>query len=164
MTEEPRFLGAPIYSLQTMLRQISSENQAVLPLIPDGFYGPNTYASVRSLQQYAGLPITGNTDSTTWQAIIREYNAQLPGSGLQYHPGDPSPIFPSDLHILQATLLAVSKQYTGNDTPQVTGELDMKTKETLRWIQQVSGLEASGMPDIRTQNALNGIFHNSLIK
>ena len=51
MREPEYYLGRPVRSLQTMLRQIADTDSRVLPVIPDGHYGKSTYASVRSFQE-----------------------------------------------------------------------------------------------------------------
>ena len=70
MREPEFYLGKPVRSLQTMLRHISEEDTRILPLIPDGVFGGNTYASVRSFQQTYQLPDTGAVDSSTWNSIV----------------------------------------------------------------------------------------------
>lgn len=159
MKETERFLGSPVYSLQTMLRMLSFENAQILPLIPDGIYGPNTYASVRSFQQYYDLPPTGITDYLTWQTIVREFDHLL----LFEQPYDRTEVS-SDPYIIQAKLLSLGKRYGNFTLPKITGEIDSPTTSALRQIQNIAGLKMTGVNDAHTQLALNGIYLNSLIK
>ena len=91
MREPEYFLGKPVQSLQTMLRHIADADPRVLPLIPDGYYGPNTYASVLSFQQAYGLPETGQVDPETWDRIVAVHDMVFPNRV----PPVTSPIWPA---------------------------------------------------------------------
>ena len=41
------------------------------PLTADGSYGASTVAAVRDFQTKSGLPVTGQVDTATWQALLR---------------------------------------------------------------------------------------------
>lgn len=65
--------GAPVRSLQTMLRQISELDTSIPAVVPDGIYGRDTLAAVSAFQRTRGLPVTGVADLTTWEAIVEAY-------------------------------------------------------------------------------------------
>ncbi|MBQ7792411.1 MAG: peptidoglycan-binding protein, partial [Clostridia bacterium] len=67
------FLGQPIRSVQTYLREIGNKYSEMPNIIPDGIYGPETEASVRWFQEFVGLPVTGIVDKRTWDTILEEY-------------------------------------------------------------------------------------------
>ncbi len=46
------------------------ETQAFLGVTPDGIVGPRTEAAIRSLQSRAGLPVTGDVDYATMNALV----------------------------------------------------------------------------------------------
>ncbi len=139
------YLGNPIRSLQTMLRHLSDDDPRILPLIPDGFYGPNTHSSVRSFQEVYGLPVTGRTDHDTWPAIANAYGL-LPARE------------PLHVSLAQAQLAALARHYPAVTAPQTHGVLDTHTKNGLRWVQKAAGLPETGGWDHRTRYALEGLF------
>ena len=53
------FVDQPIRALQTMLRTIASIEPGQINVMPDGIYGPQTSAAVRSFQRRQGLTPTG---------------------------------------------------------------------------------------------------------
>ena len=67
------FIAQPVRSLQTMLRVIAQEDGRQPSLIPDGIYGNQTMQAVTAFQRNNGLPATGVTDQTTWEAIVSVY-------------------------------------------------------------------------------------------
>ena len=72
------YVGQPIRSLQTMLRTLAHADETLLKLVPDGIYGPNTVQAVREFQRQNGLPVTGETDNTTWNKLVAIYTVQSP--------------------------------------------------------------------------------------
>ena len=77
MTAE-QYVGQPIRSLQTMLRTIAHAGETLVRLVPDGIYGPNTVQAVREFQRQQELPVTGETDNTTWDRIVAVYTRKSP--------------------------------------------------------------------------------------
>ena len=154
-----------VRNLQIMLRTISDGDSRVLPLIPDGIYGANTHASVRSFQEAFGLPVTGEADYATWTAVATAYTRILPEwsmpvtkpiwfPGQTIQPGD----YSDHLHLAQAMLVVLSKYYGELSPPQVTGTLDAKTEAGLKWVQRAAGLEENGALNTRTWHVLNDLY------
>lgn len=165
MRQPEFYLGNPIISLQTMLRQLSDFDTRILPMIPDGFYGPNTYASVRSFQEAYGLPVTGQADQRTWDAISRVYADLLPERQLPriepfWFPGQS--VRPGErnihLYLVQAMLLALSEYYPELEAPPVDGVLGPATERDLRWIQEKAGLAQTGVLNTQTFHALSNLY------
>ena len=67
------FVDQPIRSLQTMLRTIASVEPNQINVMPDGVYGSQTAAAVRSFQRRQGLNPTGVVDQQTFERIVQEY-------------------------------------------------------------------------------------------
>ncbi len=65
--------GQKVMQLQEQLDAIATVYSAIPRVAPDGFYGPNTAASVREFQSVFGLPQTGVTDFPTWYKISHIY-------------------------------------------------------------------------------------------
>jgi uncharacterized YkwD family protein len=60
--------GPDVYAVQGMLKSLGSYAGEI-----DGVYGPATAAGVRYFQQRYGLPVTGQVDGDTLQAILWAY-------------------------------------------------------------------------------------------
>lgn len=147
----------PVYALQNMLRSISEKNINILPVIPDGIYGPHTFASVRSFQFHFGLEPTGVVNYHTWTTIAAEYHKLKP---YQLYQSD---LAPSDLMIFQVKLKHLMKQILSEDLIIPAIEYEPATMEAIKWLQRKSGLNESGYADVETQYALDGLYRNSLI-
>ncbi len=68
-----------IRGLRQTLLQPGDDGDAVVFLnvmlgIPDTVYTVNTEEAVREIQTVSFLPITGNTDKDTWDAVVTLYN------------------------------------------------------------------------------------------
>ena len=154
-----------IRNLQTMLRSIAQTDTAILPLIPDGRYGSNTYASVLSFQSSRGLPQTGETDRQTWDAVVAAYDEAVPmltlpvtnpawNTGHSVQSGQ----FNYHIYLVQAMLAALSDFFSALSPPAVSGILDETTQSGLRFIQAASSLPQTGAFDTATWYYLNGLY------
>lgn len=159
------YTDMPIKNLQTMLRYISEKDPRILPVIPDGHYGSNTYASVRSFQEAYGLAPTGLADTDTWSAIVSAYDlsvphltvpATIPGwsTGQSVLPGQ----FNYHLFLVQAMLAALAEFFPNLEPPQISGTLDPVTEGGLRFVQSASGLTENGILNTATWYYLNGLY------
>ena len=156
------FIGQPIRSLQTMLRLIGEHTGQPESLIPDGIYGPNTVRSVSAFQRRHGLPVTGMTDQSTWEAIVAVYEPALveqdhaqvveillnPGQVIRRGERHPH------LYLVQGMLLALNDAYGSIGSLAVTGILDDATEDAIFSFQRLSGLPATGPLDKNTWKAL----------
>lgn len=169
MREPEFYLGRPVRSLQSMLRQISDTDSRVLPVIPDGYYGPSTFASVRSFQQLYGLPPTGEADLVTWDTIAAVFQQ----TALERFPPVLQPIwgitqtvkpgeFNYHLYLVQGMLAALAHFFPALETPIVNGTLGDATAHGLQWIQAAAGLPETGFLDSLTWNFLNGLYRTTI--
>lgn len=152
------FIGQPIRSLQTMLRVIAENDPSHVRIVPDGIYGPETVRAITTFQRKHGLPVTGMTDQTTWEAVVAEYEPALveqdeafsldiilnPGQVIRR--GERSP----HIYLVQGMLLALSEIYSSVGTASMTGILDDATADALASFQQLSGLPMTGNLDKHT--------------
>ena len=152
------FVGQPIRSLQTMLRVIAEDDPTHLRIVPDGIYGPVTIAAVSSFQRKHGLPVTGVTDLTTWEAIVAQYEPALIRIA-EAHPLDivlnPGQIIRRgerhpNVYLVQGMLAVLSDTYQSIGKPGMTGILDAPTADALASFQQLSGLPMTGNLDKHT--------------
>jgi peptidoglycan hydrolase-like protein with peptidoglycan-binding domain len=66
--------GNVVTQLQTFLRVIAQNNNAVPLITADGIYGERTKAAVTAVQKLSGIPQTGSVGPLTWNAIVNLYN------------------------------------------------------------------------------------------
>lgn len=66
--------GNKIRHLQYMLSMLSEFIDEIPNVNIDGIYGPATESAVRAAQGWFGLPITGITDSATWDEIYDQFS------------------------------------------------------------------------------------------
>ena len=66
--------GNKIRHLQYMLSMLSEFIDEIPNISIDGIYGPATESAVRAVQRWFGLPITGITDSATWDEIYDQFS------------------------------------------------------------------------------------------
>ena len=66
--------GNVVNQLQTFLRVIAQNNNAVPLITADGIYGDRTKAAVAAVQKLSGIPQTGSVGPLTWNAIVNLYN------------------------------------------------------------------------------------------
>lgn len=165
MRDEAFYLGQPVRSLQTMLRQISAVNAAVTPVIPNGRFGRDTAAALGSFQRAAGLPVTERADLATWNAVAAAYALALveltpPPAAPQWQisqtvqPGEEN----GHLYLVQAMLASLERFYAGFTPPAVTGRLDPATAQALAWVQRLSALPETGALDHQTWRSLTALY------
>jgi len=165
MAQPKDFVNRPVESLQTMLRFLWDNGPTVLPVIPNGSYNSNTYASVRSFQEANSLKPNGITDQLTWETIVDAYDNALPyqttpitqpswNSGQTVSFGQ----FNYHLYLVQAMLRALSDFIPALPSPTLTGILDDKTRQGLRVIQGAAAMDATGELNTATWNYLNALY------
>jgi peptidoglycan hydrolase-like protein with peptidoglycan-binding domain len=154
--------STPISNLQTMLRMISVASPDIPSVIPDGIYNQRTEAAVRAVQRGLGLPATGETDYTTWEAIYNEYTqAMLSLSDplkVSPFPVSNKPILMAEsgdyIYFTQIMLNRLANNIPGIATVEINAVLDDATRKDITEIQRLSGLEQTGMLDKNTWNAI----------
>ena len=158
MKPQESFVGQPIRSLQTMLRVLSEDDPSHPNVIPDGIYGPDTMNAVSYFQRRHGLPVTGITDQTTWEAILPYYldalirigEAQplyiILDRGEVLRKGERHP----HIYLVQGMLQALSDAWDSVAEPTHTGVLDDATADSLSSFQNLSSLPTTGNLDKHT--------------
>lgn len=156
------FVNQPIRSLQTMLRTVASVEPGQLNVIPDGIYGPQTAAAVRSFQRRQGLPVTGVADQTTHERLVQEFErARIEAEKAQpvqitLEPGQVLRRGERNNHIylIQSMLTVLHQLDSRIPAPGHTGVLDPATTESVAVFQTLAGLPPTGEVDKRTWKAL----------
>lgn len=161
----------PVRGLQEMLRNISYYVEDVLPVIPDGNFSQNTKDSVISFQETYGLEPTGEVNSETWQKI-RDVNVELNrvytlpvcfpvfGKRIIINEGDERP----ELYVVQAMLYAIFLELPNSPDVNITGIHDENSVDAVIFIQNVSGLEPTGVIDTVTYNYIANLYTTHIAK
>ena len=158
MKPNESFVDQPIRSLQTMLRTIASIEPSQINVMPDGIYGSQTAAAVRSFQRRQGLNPTGIVDQMTHERIVREYERAYiearkaqpvqinldPGQVLRR--GEKN----NHIYLAQSMLTVLHLLDSRIPAPPHTGVLDPATAEAVAAFQSVAGLPPTGEIDKRT--------------
>lgn len=74
-TAEEGAEGEPIIIVQAMFLSLSKKVSNFMPCKVDGRNEGNTQADIRSVQELAGLPVTGVLDRATWSFLVQLYQA-----------------------------------------------------------------------------------------
>lgn len=168
MKPEESFVNQPIRSLQTMLRTIASIEPGQMNVMPDGIYGSQTAAAVRSFQRRMGLNPTGAVDQSTHAHIVREFDrARIetkhahpvqvtldPGQVLRRGEGHPA------VYLVQSMLTVLHDLVPSIPKPTHSGRLDPETAGSLAAFQTYAALPPTGELDKRTWKELS--LHFSL--
>lgn len=149
-----------ITELQRYLHFIDMKKGKLPAVIPDGIYGERTKSAISDFQREHGLSATGETDTLTWDMVVKEYfNAvgEMP---------EPLSVFPSAdyickagcsgmiVSVIQLILLDLSKSYDNLKKIDVNGEFTPETVLAVKMFQEISGLTSTGEVDSATWNLL----------
>lgn len=156
------FLGQPIRSLQTFLREIAQQYETMPTVVPDGIYGAQTEASVRWFQEFSNLPVTGITDKKTWDAVVEEYylviNQRTAPVCINILSEDFTLIEAgetrNELHPIQAIMKNLAAEIDSIPDLEVTGTHDENSVMSVKSIQNILGKEETGTIDKELWNDL----------
>ena len=153
---------ADVREVQEYLRQLARSYPRIPLLAVDGVFGPETAEAVRVFQELFGLSPTGEVDSTTWEALRREYTRVV------YPTTRPQPIYPflrgarvlevgdtgPTVVLLKAMLDTLALQYQNIRPVTATGQFDTETVEAVKQLQTLFDYEPLGRVDRRTWDML----------
>ena len=155
MRPNESFIEQPVRSLQTMLRIIAEDDNALPTVIPDGIYGQETIQAVSAFQRRYNIPVTGITDNITWDKIVSVYEDGILRIGKAepieiildpyqvFRIGDRSPY----IFLLQSILTQLSFDAPTIIRPNHNGMLDLSTSAALSEFQRLSDLPQTGELD-----------------
>lgn len=170
MKQEETYMGRPIYSLQTMLRELSYHFPEINPVIPNGIFGEETLEAVMRFQKNFHPPVTGIVDNGTWDAIVNMYHTseflygpppQLrvwPDLGMTVEPKKSAP----QMYVLQGVYTALANMVENIEPTEFNGILEGATERNTRAIQRLGGLPETGAMDRATLEMLNRLYHTFL--
>ena len=160
------YIGNPVLSLQTMLREISFKYPVIPRLIPDGTFGERTLEAVMVFQREFDLPVTGQVDNDTWDVISVTFQESrqcldVPKPcqvfltpNFTISPGDSS----VHLFVVQAMFKGLATILEEVEDGTVTGVQDGSTERNTRWLQRLNHVEETGIMDHASWNTLARLY------
>ena len=79
--------GYAVTNIQYLLAYLNQFYSEIPPVALDGIYGPSTENAVRAFQQLFDLPVTGEVDLATWDALYRTYQGFIQTIPFKYFDG-----------------------------------------------------------------------------
>lgn len=161
-----------IREIQRMIREISFFDEDIERIIPDGIYGEGTASAVRSFQRKNNLYETGEVDNDTWDKIVEVYEKTVGDNKREVvvriidESDVPITVGQSalSLYVVQAMLLALSKQFTNLTEVDITGSFDAKTQEAVEQIQIISGINPTPVVDREFLNSLSELYNTNITR
>lgn len=159
--------GPYVSELQYVLSLISAFNSSVRAPAIDGIFGPETRASVEDFQYDYGIPVTGEVDSATWQALYSTYRNLLRSLPDDYfsvetgrYPGTPlvTGSRGETVRELQLYLNRISDVYTEIPKLTVDGVFGAGTASAVREYQRIFGLPVTGVVGAATWYSIAGTY------
>jgi len=146
--------GNEVREVQYLLDFISGFSESVRPVEIDGIFGPVTRGAVEDFQYIAGLPVTGEVDTSTWEAIyaaFRNFRASLPDDyfvsqtvpypGTALRQGSRG----EDVRTIQTYLNRIAEVYAAIPSLAADGIFGPKTADAVRAYQRIYGLDPTGV-------------------
>lgn len=165
----PGASGNDVRVVQYMLNYVAQYEGTIEPFPISGNYDAATEAAVRGFQRTYGLPDTGIVDESTYARLFDVYNSlilSLPDTMFETsarpYPGFIiSQGFEGDyVSDLQTYLRAIASVFTDITPPAVTGVYDAATEAAVRAVQQLSGLEVTGVVNLLTWTAIGELYND----
>lgn len=158
-----------IRNLQRYLRQLSFFDDN-LPEIPiDGVFDTETRQAVEMFQKKRGLPVTGEADRVTWDAIFAEYlrsvSATAKPDAVDIFFRRPVPTFiragDTGFHVAAVQYMLNEVLLFYGETPQITtdGSYGQQTADGVREFQRYASLPLTGEVDLETWNRLTALYN-----
>lgn len=167
-------VGPNVLRMQWFINGIARSGQlaSLREVELDGRYGEETASQVRVLQQYFGLPQTGQIDRATWDSITKLFNEigeigtdeTFPDGTPRPYPGTPVRRGDSgdDVRYIQRLLASIAAQTGAVSAPAVDGVFGAETESAVRAFQSAYDLDPDGIVGVLTWEKLNAVYENTL--
>lgn len=155
-----------VFEVQSYLRNIGRLDSDISPVVPDGIFGEETTAAVRSFQMKYDLEETGVVDFETWESIKKKNAeavfttsqpiqiARIRNEDLPLATGMDNTLVYT-LHLMLNNLA----EHFGNFTPLPLQSLfDENTEREVRRFQRVISVTETGQVDKTVWNNLAEIY------
>lgn len=165
----PGSTGSEVVNIQYLLAYLAQFYNTVPPISLDGIYGEATTAAVSAFQRTFDLPVTGEVDLATWDALYRTYLGFLETIPFKYtegvvlpYPGVPLRLGSEDetVRLLQEYLNFIAMFYPQIPTVQVTGYFGPRTQEAVIAFQRMEGINPNGTVAANTWNELTNLYRD----
>ena len=159
--------GYAVTNIQYLLAYLAEFYSEIPPLTLDGIYGPATESAVRAFQTLFELPVTGEVDLITWDALYRTYQGFIKTIPFKYFEGRvyPYPGVPLRLgsesevvRLLQEYLNYISEFYPQIPSVSPTGYFGSRTQEAVIAFQRLQGLLPNGTVGAQTWNEISSLY------
>ncbi|MBQ8504453.1 MAG: peptidoglycan-binding protein [Clostridia bacterium] len=162
MTEKEKAVS----ELQGYLRNISRVDSDILRVVPDGIFGEETTASVKSFQGKYGFEENGIVDYAVWTRIIEENRkavflfseprqiAQISNEDLPLSYGTQS----NAVYHLKTMLLYLGQKHSNFNEVTVGNVFDSETESSVRQWQRALRIPDNGIVDKTTWNLLTDYY------
>lgn len=163
----PGATGEAVTNIQYLLAYLEQFYSEIPPVALDGIYGPATENAVRAFQTLFELPVTGEVDLATWDALYRTYLGFIETIPFKYFEGRlyPYPGIPLRLgsesevvRLLQEYLNYISGFYPQIPAVSPTGYFGPRTQEAVIAFQRMEGLTPNGTVAAATWNAITSLY------
>lgn len=149
--------GLAVLRMQWYLNDIAGKVSSIPNFTVNGIFGAPMQNAVRAFQRFASLPVTGEIDEATWNAIVKAY-ADLEETEYKYvYPGVPIRygMRGKDVRALQELLnFAYELDPTGLYSVSEDGIFGSETQNAVIAFQRKYGLDADGIVGELTWNKL----------
>ena len=155
-----------VRSLNLKLRNIASYYDDIPTVTASGYFGEDTERAVLQFQDKFGLERTGIVDFDTWNKIVDEsdrvdFLRDPISEVLIFNEGNKN-IYPGDkaleLYVIQAMMLALSEVIENFIKVDVTGIHDTNSVDAVKNIQNISGIDESGVINSEFSNNLAQLY------
>ncbi len=151
-----------------MLRVIARCDPSIPTVNPDGIFGRQTEKAVKAFQRKHGLPQTGAVDYETWCAIRKAYANDVvevsEAQPLQIEmdaellPGSDN----RNVLLIQAMLYNLHEIYANLPACSLSGSLDEETVCAVRSLQEICGMQCTGIVDKNLWKQLACLYHQAV--
>lgn len=158
-----------IREVQQYLRTIAQHNDRVPMIAVDGFYDNKTADAVRAFQTISGLPVTGEVDNDTFNALLGAYTAVrglgadtqrikgFPDTERVLSEGEES----FEVYFIQIMLNELAKLFANIELIRLTGRLDQPTVRAISEICKATEIGGAAL-DRATWDAITELFNNTV--
>lgn len=159
-------MDSAVFEAQNYLRNIGRLDSDISRVIPDGFFGEETTAAVRSFQRKYGLNETGIIDFETWESIKNKnseavFIASEPIQIVRITNGDLPLVKGMDntlVYTLHLMLNFLAKRYKNFTSLSLQSFFDENTEREVKRFQRVISREETGQVDKATWNNLASFY------
>ena len=164
--------GVAVTNIQYLLAYLAEFYSEIPPVSLDGIYGEQTENAVKAFQALFDIPITGEVDLATWDALYRTYLGFIETIPFKYIEGRlyPYPGIPlrvgaesDSVRILQEYLNYISLFYTQIPSVSPTGYFGPLTQEAVIAFQRMEGLPPNGTVGAATWNEISSLYSDLYI-